>query len=101
MYWEVHAGGAKGADKTVLECLDGAFSGIDFVITWFNKLEATLLRGKVGFYCFCDLIVHKVDFGSVSFAHKKFKVHFVCFQNALRFKASNWRREDGVCFIVC
>jgi hypothetical protein len=62
LYCEVNVGGAQGANKTVLECLDGLFSGIDVVIAGFKELEATLLQGKVGFYCFCGLIVHNVTF---------------------------------------
>ncbi len=80
LYWQVNVGGAKGANKMVLECLDGTFSGVALVVTGFGELEGTLLRGKVGFY-YLWLDCHDIDFGSVSFAHKKFKVCFVRFQN--------------------
>ncbi len=70
------------------------------MVTGFDKLEATLLQGKTGFYCFCGLIVHDVNFGGVSFAHKKFKVCFVHIQNSLRIEAGNRHHKDGVYFIV-
>jgi hypothetical protein len=75
---KVHVGGAKGANESIFECLDSSFSGVDVVIAGLDKLEATLLWGKVQFDCCCCLIVHGVDFGGVPFAHKKFEVLFVC-----------------------
>ncbi len=75
---KVHVSGAEGADELIFECLDSLFSGVDAVIAGFNELEATLLWGKVQFDFFYCLIVHDVDFGGVPFAHKKFKVLFVC-----------------------
>ncbi len=75
---KVHIGGAKGADESIFKCLDSSFSGIDMVIAGFDKLEATLLWGKVQFDCFCCLIVHDVDFWGVPFAYKKFEVLCVC-----------------------
>jgi hypothetical protein len=71
---KIHVGGAEGADELIFECLDSPFSGVDTVIAGFDKLEATLLWGKVQFDCFCCLIVHDVDFWGVPFARKKFKV---------------------------
>ncbi len=75
---KVHVGGTKGADESIFKCLDSPFSSIDAVIAGLDKLEATLLWGKVRFDCFCCLIVHDVDFWGVPFAHKKFEVLFVC-----------------------
>jgi hypothetical protein len=75
---KVHVGGAEGADEFIFKCVDSPFSGIDAVIAGADKLEATLLWGKVQFDCFCCLIVHNVDFWSVPFAYKKFEVLFVC-----------------------
>ncbi len=60
--WKVHVCGAKGANESIFECLDSLFSGVDAVIAGFDKLEATLLWGKVQFDCFCCLIIHDVDF---------------------------------------
>jgi hypothetical protein len=75
---KVHVGGAKGAYESFFKCLDSPFCSIDAVIAGFDELEATLLWGKVRFDCFHCLIVHDVDFWGVAFAHKKFKVLFVC-----------------------
>ncbi len=33
---KVHIGGAKGANESILECLDGSFGSIDVVIAWFD-----------------------------------------------------------------
>ncbi len=75
---KVHVGGAKGTDESIFKCLDSSISSIDAVIAGFNKLEATLLWGKVRFDCFCCLIVHDIDFWGVPLAYKKFEVLFVC-----------------------
>ncbi len=75
---KVHVGGNKGADESIFKCLNSSFSSVDAVIAGFDKLEATLLWGKVPFDCFCCLIIHDVDFWGVPLSYKKFKVLFVC-----------------------
>ncbi len=44
---KVHLGGAKGVSESIFKCLDSPFSGVDAVIAGFDKLEATLVWGKV------------------------------------------------------
>jgi hypothetical protein len=81
---KVHIGGAKGSNESIFECLDCPFSGVNMVIARFDELEVALLWGKVQLDCFCCLIVHDTDFWGVPFAHKKFKVLFVCVKDTLR-----------------
>jgi hypothetical protein len=73
---KVHVGGTEGANESFFKCLDSPFSSVIAVITGFDKLEATLLWGKVQLNCFCCLFVHDVDFWDVPFVCKKFKVFF-------------------------
>jgi hypothetical protein len=57
------------------------------MVAWLNKLEATLLWGKVGFYCLCCLIIHYIDFWGIPFAHKEFEVFCVCVKNYLQIQS--------------
>jgi hypothetical protein len=41
--WKINIGGTEGADESIFERLDGAFGGIDAVVTRFDELKATLL----------------------------------------------------------
>ena len=76
--WKINIRGAKGAYESIFERLNGTFGGIDAVVTRFDELEAALLWGEVGFYCFCCLIVHDVNVWGEPFADEIFKVLFVC-----------------------
>ncbi len=98
--WKINISGTEGADESIFERLDGAFGGIDAVVTRFNKLKATLLWGKVSLDRFCGLIVHYVDFGGVSFADKIFKVFLVRTQYVVRIEARDGCCENGIGFVV-
>ena len=74
---EVHVGGSESTIETILEGLNGPFSGIDTVIAGFDELELAFLWGAVQFDCLHCLIVHDVDFWCISFADKIFKVLIV------------------------
>ena len=49
---EVHLGGTKSPNETILEGLNGVLGGVDAVIAGFDELELAFLRGEVQFITF-------------------------------------------------
>ncbi len=97
---KIGVGCAKHANESIFEHLNCPLSGVDTMIMGLDKLEADLLRGKVGLDFFFCLIVHHVQFRFVTFIFKLFKILLLRFQDAAGVEIGDRSSKDGVCFAM-